>query len=159
MMRLFLIAMLFACNPESKVNDIQIQKIIVKTGVSYKIDLEKETYTVYFMNGTSYYCKFTLSDKEKKDISNMSQECGLARLTGNVQVEDKCQMFPKVFTEMSFYAWDNNVQVSIDESCDKHPFFKKRESEDILKFLKFLRAIVSSKPEVIKAPKTDIRYM
>jgi hypothetical protein len=158
-MRFFLIAMLFACSPKSNDKDIQIQKIIVKTGHHDKIDLEKETYTVYFMNGTSYDCKFTLSDQEKKDILKMAQVCGLAKLKGTIQVEDKCDMFPKVYTELSFSAGGNNVQVSIDGGCDQHPLFKQGESEDILKFLTFIYKKIAAKPEVVRAPKTDIHYM
>lgn len=159
MVKYFLLAMLFACNPKSNDKDIQIQKIIVKTGHHDKIDLEKETYTVYFMNGTSYDCKFTLSDQEKMDILKMAQVCGLAKLKGDIQVEDNCQMFPKVYTKLSFYAGDNKVQVSIDGGCDKHPLLKQGEAEDILKFLEFLHKKIASKPEVVKAPKTDIHYM
>ncbi|WP_167289183.1 hypothetical protein [Paraflavitalea devenefica] len=151
--------MLFACNPKSNDKDIQIQKIIVKTGAHAKIDLEKETYTVYFMNGKSYDCKFTLSDQEKTDIFKTAQVCGLAKLKGTIQVEDNCDMFPKVYTKLSFIAGSNNVQVSIDRGCNKHPLFKQGESEDIIKFLTFLHKKIASKPEVVRAPKTDIRYM
>lgn len=146
----FLITMLFACNPESKVDDIQIRKLIVKTGHHEKIDLEKETYTVYFMDLTSYDCKFTLTDKEKMDIVKMAQDCGLTKLKGNVRIEGKCDIFPVVMTEMSFDAGNNHVQLSTD-GCDNH--------SKIEKFLSFLHKTISSKPEVVKAPKTDIRYM
>lgn len=159
MVKYFLIAILFACSPKSNDKDIQIQKIIVKTGHHDKIDLEKETYTVYFMNGTSYDCKFTLSDQDKADISKMAQVCGLAKLTGDIKVEDNCDRFPKVYTKLSFTAGGNNVQVTIDGSCDEHPLFKQGESEDILKFLEYLHKKIASKPEVIKAPKTDVMYM
>ena len=159
MVKYFFIVMLFACNPKSNDTDIQIQKITVKMGMSYKIDLEKETYTVYFMNGTSYDCRFTLSDKDRMEILKMAKFCGLTKLTGNIEVEDNCDMAPKVMTEMSFYAGVSKVQVSIDEFCDEHPFFKQRQPEEILKFLTFLRKKIFSKPEVIKAPQTDVRYM
>ncbi|WEK20889.1 MAG: hypothetical protein P0Y49_07035 [Candidatus Pedobacter colombiensis] len=153
-------AMLFtSCNLKSNVDNIQIQKIVVKVGVSYKIDLEKETYTVYFRDGSFYEAKFTLSNKDKSDISKISKECGLNKLKGNINVEDNCQISPKVYTELSFYAGSNNVLVSIDAACDNHPFFKQGEPQRILRFLKFLNEKIFSKPEVSKAPKTDIRYM
>lgn len=159
MLRVFLIATLLACNPKSKTDDVQIQKMIIKMGQSYKIDLEKETYTVYFMNGTSYDCKFTLNNQEKTDINEMAKECGFTKLQGNVRIEDECRMFPKVMTELSFYAGNNHVQVSIDAGCSKHPWIKDQEADGIVKFLKFLNEKVMVKPEVAKAPQTDIRYM
>lgn len=159
-MRFLLIATLFiACKPASKDNDIQIQQLTVKKGHSYKIDLEKATYTVYFMNGRSSDYKFTLSDQEKRDISKMAQVCGLTKLTGKVEIEDKCDMFPKVMTELSFSVGKNHVQVSIDAGCDEHPLFKQGKAEDIIKFLKFLQDKIAAKPEVAKAPQSDVRYM
>jgi hypothetical protein len=157
-LKVCLIALLFACNPETKVDDIQVQKIIVKTGQHVKIDLEKETYTVYFMNGTSYDSKFTLTDQEKMDIIKMAQDCGLPQLKGNIRMEGHCNIFPVVVTELSFDAGDKHVQVSTD-GCDDHSIFKDREAEKIVKFLRFFHKTIYSKPEVAKAPKTDIRYM
>jgi hypothetical protein len=159
MLRVFLITILLACNPERKEDDVQIQKIIVKMGHSYKIDLEKETYTVYFMNGTSAESKFTLSDQERTDILKMSQECGLGKFTGNVKVEDNCNMFPKILTKMSFSAGGNNVEVSIDQFCKEHVWTQRKEAKRVLKFLKFLREKIFAKPEVAKAPKTDVMYL
>lgn len=159
MMKFLLIALPFtACNLKRDVADIPIEKITVKMGSSYKIDLENAAYTVYFFNGSSYDCKFTLSDQDKKDILKMANGLGLTQLKGNIQVEDNCQFFPKVFTQLSFYAGSNPVHISIDAGCDKHSILKRQHASGIIDFLAFLHKRIFSKPEVLRAPQTDISY-
>jgi hypothetical protein len=162
----FLIAMLLACNPKSNgtatdtaaTDNTPIEKITVKLGFHEKIDLDKETYTVYFRNLTAKEYKFTLSDTDKAEIAKMARQCGLAQLKDSTHVEDKCQMFPKVMTEFSYYAGGHKVKVIVDEFCDEHPLFKRQQAEKIQNFLTFIHKMVRIKPEVATAAQTDITY-
>jgi hypothetical protein len=160
-----LIAMLFACNPKSNgtatdttANKTPIEKITVKLGFHEKIDLDKETYTVYFRDLTAKEYKFRLSDTDKTEIANMAQQCGLGQLKDSIAVKDNCRMFPKVMTEFSYYAGGNKVKVIIDEFCDEHPLFKRELPKNILTFLTFLHKKIRIKPEVATAAQTDIIY-
>lgn len=139
--------------------NIPIENIVIKTGFHEQIDLDKETFTVYFRNLTSKEYKFTLTDSDKVAIANMARECELASLKDSIHVDDKCTFFPKVMTRFSYTAGGNQVKVVIDEYCDKHPFFKRSLPENIQTFLTFVHKMIRVKPEVAKAAKTDISYM
>jgi len=145
----------YYCSPKKPIdNNISI---IINNAQSYKWDLKKQTYTIFFVSKPPLEVKFSLSQSEKKTIISKYYELNLNNLGEKVEFNDECLSMPKLFTTLSIYAQSWSQQITIDESCND--FQDSKNAKNVKAFLEFVKGIIASKPEIKKLPRSDIMYL
>lgn len=158
-----LILIFFGCS-SNNINDKNIE-IVIEFAQSYKYDLHKEVYTVFYINKPPDEIKFHLSDNEKRKIIgkyydlDINKISGKDKITGNTYIEDKCMIMPKLFTIIHVKGKDKLQEIQIDVGCDDFYLSNFSKAKRIKKFLQFVDGIVKSKPQIKNAPTSNIMYM
>lgn len=147
-------------------NNIEHQNIdiIIEYAQSYKYDLKNEVFTVRFMNKSPLDIKFYLNKSERQRIIdkyyalNINQIKKIDARTGNIYIEDNCMIMPKFFTMLNINGKGIRQVIQIDTGCDEYNL-GANEAKRIKKFIKFTLDIIQAKPEIKKAPSSDVIYM
>lgn len=153
---------LLSCS--SKVKDTNIE-IIINDNQSYKYDLKNNVYTIYYMNKAATEIKFNLSKEEKHTIINsyytlkIDKITDINKITGNIYIDDKCTTMPKSFTKLHIKTNYSLQEIQIDEDCNDFYLSNYLKAKRIKRFLKVIRNILQSKPQIKNAPVSDIMYM
>jgi hypothetical protein len=151
---IFLVFLSF-CSP-AKRSDEDLD-VVIDASESYKFDLKKATYTVYFMSKSPVEVKFSLSKNEKEEISRKYRSLGINNLPPELTVTSNCVNSPTLFTIVIISSKSLNQKIRIPLGCDY--IDEQQRGNQIREFIITVTNIVKSKPEVKDAPKSDIVYM
>lgn len=169
MIKLFTLSIVFAfllfpfsCSTNKQQEDIGI---IIKSNQSYRYDLINGTYTVFFTNNTPVVIKFRLTNKEVNAINHEYYALKLYKMekinkiTGNIYIEDNCLVMPKDVTIMKIQTREKTQIIQIDFYCNSFKSSNREKANKIKNFIAYVLNIIDSKPEIKKAPLSDIMYM
>lgn len=154
----------FSCSTNENGKEENV-RILIESGQSYAYDLANETYTVFFIGKEPYTTRFRLTDAENADIAERYYRSGIAGMRNvssakdEVLIEDECMMSPKIYTTVTVTGSGAYKRIAIDEGCDDFRLSNFGRANAVKDFLDFVRKVVSSKPEVKRAPLSDIMYM
>ncbi len=160
---LAVLVFLAACH-QKKVRDKDIS-IIINVAQSYKYDLTKGEYTVYFMDRPDTVLKFLLSPAEATKIVDryytleIDNITGVDKELGTIYIEDNCMMMPKPYTILHIKSKSNSQDIQIDEGCDNFSIGNVKRGKSVKAFLDFIRDIMKSKSEIKNAPHSNVIYM
>ncbi len=152
-----IVILFLSCAHHTK-NNINIE-LKMEIGNSYKYDILKELYVIYYINKPPTEIKFKLSDMEKKSINKKYYELNLDKLPEKLTIENNCNIMPKVFNVLNIKRDQLMQQIRIDRSCNDYSLFKKGKAKRINDFIDFIKNILNSKPEIKNAPKSNIHYL
>ena len=140
-------------------------EIIIEYAQSYKYDLTRSVYTVFYLDKPTTEIKFSLSNEEKNKIIEKYYDLrihkisGIDKEMGTIYIQDRCWIMPKLYTILHVKAKNRLQDIQIDESCDDFHWRNSNRAKRINKFLQLIDEILQSKPEIKNAPKSDIGYM
>jgi hypothetical protein len=144
-------------------------EIVIEDAQSYKYDLTKEVFTIFFMAKTPVNIYFHLTDDERNRIIDKYYELGINqmvgknKITGNIYIEDNCMDMPKLTTILKVKSKERLQVIEIDTGCDDfyQPFYLSNYNvaKRIKDFLQFALSIIQSKPSLKNSPQSDIIYM
>jgi len=160
MKKLLLLLFLFlSCgrinNPQDDPDDIGI---VISIADSYKIDLTKQTYTVYFIKGDSLEIEFTLDSREKNKIISKKNSLKYDRSLDRIWISDSCWIAPKLYTMLSIKSAGRINQISIDDGCDNFEIADKELAIQLEEFISLVKEIIYLKKEIKNAPESDWGY-
>ena len=167
-----IIILLTGCNPSNNPKQIREKvpvdknlRVVIKNGLSDKVDLMKGVYTVFFIGKPPVEVKFELTSAEKAQIINKYYFLALYELKevnahwGTIYIEDECMTMPKIYTYLTVEGDGITQQIQIDESCDDYSRGKSDRAQRVKTFLEFVNGIIKVKPGMKDAPESDIIYM
>lgn len=143
----------------------KITKLEIEDAHSYKYDLDKCIYTVFYMDKQPLEIPFSLTAVEKEQILRAYNELKISELneknaiTNNILIEDNCMTMPKLFTTLNISANGISRQIQIDEECKSYSFNNLWKAKRVKEFLSVIWKILKSKSEIKNAPKSDVIYM
>ena len=139
--------------------------ITINVAQSYKYDLTKSEYTVYFMDRPDTILKFLLSPDEATKIVDkyyaleIDNITGVDKELGTIYIEDNCMIMPKPYTILHVKSKSKSQDIQIDEGCDNYSIDNAKRGKSVKAFLDFIRDIMKSKPEIKNAPHSNVIYM
>ena len=143
-------------------------EIQIEDAQSYKYDLSKGIFTIFFMVKT-LKINFQLTNDEKNKITDKYYDLGINQIaekneiTGNIYIEDNCMDMPKLTTILKVKSKGRLQVIEIDTSCDDfyQPFYLSNYNvpKRVKDFLQFIFTILQSKPSIKNLPQSDIIYM
>ena len=144
-------------------------EIQIEDAQSYKYDLSKGIFTIFFMGKTPLKINFQLTNDEKNKIIDKYYELGINQIAGkneiagNIYIEDNCLDMPKLTTILKVKSKGRLQMIEIDTSCDDfyQPFYLSNYNvpKRLKDFLQFIFTILQSKPSIKNSPQSDIMYM
>lgn len=152
---------LAGCHQE-KIRDKEID-IVINMAQSYKFDLTKGLYTVYFMDRPDTTIKFLLTPDETNKIIDKYYDLEIDNITevekelGKILIEDNCLTMPKPYTILHVRSKTKSQDIQIDEGCNDFSGNTKR-GKAVSMFLGFIRTILKLKPEIKNAPYSNVEY-
>jgi hypothetical protein len=156
-----LIIAMFSCNSENKNMDGNIHIIIDYTGDGFNpfasFDLLDESYTIYYISKPALVIKVNLSKAERNLIVKHYYSYRLDKIKGVREFKDRCPGFPKNLTIIR--VAQKNQEIKIDDGCNEFIFGDEAEANWVKKFLVLVDEILKIKPEILKAPESDILYI
>ena len=159
---LFLIVIFLGCSSNNKDKNVEI---IIEDAQSYKYDLKKEVYTIFYTNKVPTEIKFDLSKEEKDKIAEKYYDLRINKISGNdkrsksIYIEDDCMTMPKLFTKIHLRTKNNLQEIKIDEGCNNFKLSNFNKAKRIKEFIQFVKQIVKSKPQIKNAAESNIIYM
>ena len=158
----FLVLIFLGCTSNNKDKNLEI---IIEDAQSYKYDLKGEVYTIFYTDKGFSEIKFDLSKEEENKIAEEYYDLRINKIAGddkrfeNIYIEDDCMTMPKLFTKIHVKTKNKLQEIKIDESCNNFKLSNYNEAERIKKFIRFVKQIVKSKPQIKNAPESNIMYM
>lgn len=157
------VVILLSCSSQ-RAKDTNIE-IIINDDQSYKYDLKNGIYTIFYMSKPPSEIKFTSSKEEKNKIIDsyytlkIDEITDIDKITGNIYIEDNCTTMPKSFTRLHIKTNYLLQEIQIDEDCNDFYLSNYIRANRIKRFLRIIRNILQSKPQIKNAPESDIWYM
>ena len=159
----FILLILFSsCSLKPKHEPIEV---IVKFNESYKYDLSKGEYTIFYLNQPPTIINFHLSAQEMKEIQNKYYSLNIDKIKKNdkrnekIFMVDNCRIMPKDNTILNIQSKNIKQEIQIDLYCNSYPLSNWIEARHVKRFIAFVVKIIRSKPEIKNAPLSDILYM
>lgn len=134
-------------------------ELVIEHEKSYKYDLQKELYTVHYIDKPSREIKFKLSDEEKKSISVKYYELNLNQLSEDIIIKSNCNIIPEIYTTLFIKRNNNTQEIKIETGCNDFNIFNKGKANRVKIFLNYVYEILNSKPDIKNTPKSNIPYM
>jgi hypothetical protein len=133
--------------------------IEIKFAQTWKADLKKDTYTLFYLSRPPLEIKLGLTEAEKSSIVDAWYSLELDRLSGQTMVDDNCHSMPKLQTVIRTSTATHSQEITIDTHCEDFFFFDSGKAGRVKKFIKLVRGIIFSRPAVRDAPESDVFYM
>lgn len=154
---ILIIAIIFnACASKQKDENI---KIVIDYPNSYRYDLDKQVFTVFFSTKPPLEIKFSITKHERTKIKNEYYKLGIDDFAGNTDFADKCVIMPKLYTMLSIKTGSKIQRIQIDEGCNNFVLSNFIKANRVKSFLNLIRNILQSKPQIKNAPTSDIIYL
>jgi hypothetical protein len=135
------------------------QTLILQSGENYRIDISNHFYQVFYYHQDPIKISFSLTKEEEEIIFAQLEKIKTYQYSDTLYITSACNIFPQVFTTISFTKKQKPVMLGVDLNCKK---FGKTEAElarEIRHLILTIQEIVLSKPDIKKIPKSDIGYM
>lgn len=101
-----------------------------------------------------------MSEIQKKYYSlGLDKIKKINKITGNIYIEDKCNVMPKDHTIFQVKTKEKIQEIQIDVNCDSFYSSNFIEANRIKSYIKFILGIIQSKSEIKSSPISDIIYM
>lgn len=155
---LFIICIFSVSCTSNRIKDRNVQ-IVIDIPFSYKYDLNKGIYTVFFDGRPPLEVKFSFTNKEWDKIANSYYELQLNEIKGITEIEDECQIMPKFYTILNITTRNGSQRIKIDDSCDNFYISNWVKAHRINKFINIVFEILKSKKEIKNAPYSNIMYL
>ena len=133
--------------------------IEVSFAQSWKADLKKDSFTMFYASKPALGIKLSLTDEERNQLVDSWYSLELDQFSGQTTISDNCMIMPKLNTVIRATTAAHSQEITIDAHCEDFSVFSAKKAERLKKFIKLFRAIVFSKPAVRDAPKSDVFYM
>jgi hypothetical protein len=133
--------------------------IEISNAQTWKIDLKKDVYTVFYLSKPPLEIKLGLTEDEQKRLIDTWYSLELDRIPGKTLLNDKCLIMPKLYAVIRATTAHTSQEITIDNNCDDFSLFDAGKAERVKKFIKLVKDIVFSRPAVRDAPKSNIFYM
>jgi hypothetical protein len=134
-------------------------KLTIQLSMSYKIDINKELYTTFFMSKPHHETKFTFTKDEKDSIWRKYSFLPLDFKSEEIKFDDSCGSLPKPFTIIEVRRNSRVQKIYYSNSCNGFKLKEQqRQAAQIGSFIKQVMSIVNRKQEVKNAPTSDIMY-
>jgi len=152
-----MVAIIFgSCSPNKKEEDI---KITIDYPQSYRYEIDKELYTVFFLSKPALHIKFSLTKVELTKIKTKYYDLGIDNIADDTNFKDDCMIMPKLKTILTVKSESAIQRIEIDEDCDDFYVSNFLKANKVKEYLKIIREILKAKPEIKNAPMSDIMYM
>jgi hypothetical protein len=157
---IFFAAIIVSCTGcmDKQVDDRSIA-IEVAFAQTWKVNLKKDTFTMFYMSRPPLVISLGLTEVERNRIIDAWYQFHLDRIEGKTTLKDNCNSMPKLFTIIKATTTSTSQEISIDEHCGDPGFFDSGREKRMKKFLRLVKDIVFSRPAVRDAPKSDVFYM
>jgi hypothetical protein len=151
--------LLLSCTA-NKAKDKNIQ-IIIDLPSSYKYDLNKRVYTIFFLSRPPLEVQFSLTDKEWDKIVDAYYSLELDELKGKTEIGECLTLLtmPHFQTMLNIKTKLGLQQIKIENDCDDFPISVSAKAGRINKFLDVVFEILKKKKEIQNAPNSDIMYI
>ena len=158
----FLICILWitiaSCSSKQKIEDESIA-FVINYAQSYSYDLQKQAYTVFSYLNRDTTVHFNLTNQEKKKIIHKYYDLDLDELEGKLRIEDECLTMPKLYTTLIVKSKSQTQEFIIDEDCKDYKSKFVSQGKRVSAFLEVVRNVLKEKPEIKKAPTSEIMYL
>ena len=134
-------------------------EIIVEYGNSYKIDITKQKYTVFYMGKKPVEAKIALSEEEERNMINRYYDNKLDKLGEIAVIEDECNVMPKIYTRVIVKLGKKIQEIQIDQSCDRYSLTSKMWASRIKNFLELVQVLILNKDNIKSIPHSDAGYL
>lgn len=161
-MLFLLIAVTCSCVKQNKETSLDIS---ITYAQSYECNLTTGVYTVNNYSKEPIHIQFDLTNEEKSGLVDKYYELGLDKIerinpiTGNTLIEDDCSIMPKLYTVVKINSKTKRQEFQIDNECEDFKDQSIKDAKSVKQFLDFVDKIIKSKPEIRKAPKSNIVYL
>ncbi len=145
-------------SPEIEVNR-PLENVVIFYGQRTSVDLQKDLYTVHFMDSSKVDYKLNFNVAEKNIIMQSFEDLKLNRLRDSIFFEDQCVIIPKTYTTIRFVYKNNYTSVTLDKNCKLPDGKHEGEVRKIQKFLGLFDSIITTKSQLKNAVSSDFRYM
>jgi hypothetical protein len=153
-----ILATVLSCSTKPKAGNRNIE-IVLQDAQSYRYDLSKGVLTVYYLSKPPTEILFHLSPKEKEEIIETYYNLELDRLQDLTRLEDECLDMPELATTIQVQWASRTQKIVIEEDCNSFSGKDARKAGRVKRFLKAVRRILSTKPEIKTPPPSDIFYI
>jgi hypothetical protein len=140
--------------------DRSLENVVIFYDHRTSVDLQKDLYTVHFMDSSRVDYKLNFTPAERNVIMQSFEDLKLNRLRDSIFFEDQCQIVPKRHTTIRFvYRGDDYTTITLDKNCKLSAGKHEDEVRKIQKFLGLFDSIITTKPQIKNAVSSDFRYM
>jgi len=126
---------------------------------TWKVDLKKDSFTMFYISRSPLAINLGLTQAEKTRITDAWYSLELDQLSPQTTIHDNCRGMPKLNTVIRARTAAHSQEITIDAHCDDFSLFDSKKAERVKKFIKIIQDIVFSRPTVKGAPNSDVFYM
>lgn len=126
---------------------------------TWKVDLKKDTFTMFYISRSPLAINLGLTGAEKTRITDAWYSLELDQFSPQTTINDNCHIMPKLNTIIRAMTTAHSQEITIDAHCEDFSLFNEKKAERVKKFIKIVQDIVFSKPAIRDAPKSDVFYM
>lgn len=140
-------------------------QVEVTHGQSSKVDVMHGIYTVFFAEKPALEIKFSLTPVEKEQIIRTYYTLALDKLTAvdahwkTFYIDDDCMIMPTIYTYLTVKRDTITQRIQIDKACEDYKWRRGGKAKRVKAFLQVVDRILNAKPELKKAPASDIMYL
>ena len=136
-----------------------LENVVIFYDHRTSVDLQKDLYTVHFMDSSKVDYKLNFTPAERNVIMKSFEDLKLNRLRDSIFLEDQCVIAPKMYTTIRFVYKSNYTSVTLDKNCKLPAGKHEGEVKKIKQFLGLFDSIITTKPQIKNAVRSDFRYM
>ncbi|MDZ4793323.1 MAG: hypothetical protein SGI83_03510 [Bacteroidota bacterium] len=156
----FFLVLLFFCFAKCKIKNYSNERvdIVIEIVQSYKYDIGKKVYTVYFLEKKPNEIFFELSKEEDMKVQEKYYALNLDKCNGNFEIENNCLITPKLYTVVTMNSKNNKQRIKIYSDCNKYSSKDLKMAKRVNEFINFIIELVQKKPEIRNAIPSDMLY-